>query len=186
MFFPDPAQHLTKKASMNFSKSFEELSRQFLNKIFDHLEKANIDLSSWEIDHLCYRTSSYKNYEEMKLEFSQLGELLVEGNVNGRPIATYKLMKPIIYKDKVIPLVEVPAPKMGVETPEGLEHIEVVIDKSFEEFMNIHKDITFHTKALSKKLNPELEIEFEDCAIKFHHQSLEEVIRIEKELGIVD
>ena len=152
----------------------------FLDKIFSILDEKKIKIGSWEIDHLCYRTSSLENYEKIKSDFSALGELLIESDVNGRDIATYKLHKPVVYKSYTIPLVEVPAPKDGRVTPEGWEHIEVVINVSFDEFMKNYPEIKFDTKALSKNLNPELVIKFDDCSIKFHHQSLEKVIAIEK------
>ena len=154
----------------------------FLDKVFHEIKNAKIDLNDWEIDHVCYRTSSLENYEASKNYFSTLGELLIEGEVNGRPIATYKLHKPIAYKNYLIPLVEVPAPKSGKITEEGFEHIEIVIDIPFEKIQSLYPNCNFETKGLSKELNPELEIEFPDCAIKFHHQSLEKVIEIEKSL----
>ena len=157
-------------------------AHQFLDKIFAQLKANQIELVDWPIDHLCYRTSSLDNYKEMKKVFSQLGVKLVESDVNGRAIATYKLHKPINYKNYVIPLIEVPAPKAGRFTAEGFEHIEVVIDIDFPELMRLYPHCQFEKKAMYKKLNPELEIEFGDCAVKFHHQSLEEIIRIEQSL----
>lgn len=157
----------------------QDSAYKFLDKIFKKLEESGIQIGSWEIDHLCFRTSSLDNYEEMKRIFSGLGTLLVESDVNGRDIATYKFHEPIIYKNYIIPLVEVPAPKPGRDIDEGWEHIEVVIDISFDELMKKYSGLNFDTKALSKELNPELVLKFEDCSIKFHHQSLEEVIRIE-------
>lgn len=155
---------------------------QFLKKLFSILSEKNIQLENWKIDHLCYRTSDLDNYEKIKAEFSKLGEFLIESEVNGRDIATYKLNSPVLFEGYRIPLVEVPAPKKGKNTTEGWEHIEVVIDISFDELMKRYPKIDFDTKALSKELNPELVIKFGDCAIKFHHQSLEEVIEIEKSL----
>lgn len=152
----------------------------FLDKLFALLNEHSIDLQDWQIDHLCYRTSDLENYEASKKKFSELGELLIEGDVNGRPIATYKLHKPVQYKQYSIPLVEVPAPKTGKETPEGWEHIEVVIDISFDDLMKKYPNLDWSTKALSKEINPELVYKFDDCSIKFHHQSLEKVIEWEK------
>lgn len=159
-----------------------ENAQYFLDKVFKEIQSAQIDLKNWEIDHICYRTTSEENYLESKKYFAQLGELLIESEVGGRQIATYKLKKPIKYKNFSIPLVEVPAPKKGKLTPEGFEHIEVVIDCSFDEILAKYSHCNFDKKGMQKDLNPELEIEFKDCAIKFHHQSLEEVIKIEKKM----
>lgn len=153
----------------------------FLEKIFSILKANQIEIGSWEIDHLCYRTSSMDNYAELKKLWSGNGELLIESEVNGRDIATYKLHEPVVFRDYIIPLVEVPAPKKGKLTPEGFEHIEVVIDVEFDEIMKRFSHMSFDTKALAKELNPELVIKFDDCSIKFHHMSLEKVIEIEKQ-----
>ena len=157
-----------------------EQSLPFLEKVFSRINEQNIDLKSWTIDHICYRTSSIKNYEESKVYFSTIGELLIESDINGRPIASFKLYSPINFRHYSIPVVEVPAPKRGKETPEGFEHIEFVIDEDFDQIIKQYPQCNFDTKGLSKELNPELEIEFKDCAIKLHHQSLEQVIDIEK------
>lgn len=161
-------------------------SQSFLEKAFGQLkakELLNAIDPHWFIDHLCYRTIDEENYQEMKKVFSTFGELLVEGDVNGRLISTFKLHRPILFRDVrewSIPLVEVPAPKAGKKTIEGLEHFEVVCDVSFEEIKKRFSKCKMDEKGLSKKLNPELEVEFGDFAIKFHHQSLEVVIEIEK------
>lgn len=158
-------------------------SQTFLEKAFGEL-KAKKLLNTmdphWFIDHLCYRTVDEVNYQEMKKIFSTFGELLIESDVNGRLISTFKLHRPILFKGWTIPLVEVPAPKAGKKTIEGLEHFEVVCDVSFEEIKKRFSKCKMDEKGLSKKLNPELEVEFGDFAIKFHHQSLEVVIEIEK------
>ncbi len=164
----------------------ESQSIEFLDKLFTHLNDANIDIGHWEIDHLCFRTSTNDKYEEAKKYFAQKGEYLTESEVNGRPIATYKLRSPIHYKDWIIDLIEVPAPKSHKVTMDGFEHIEVVIDQPFSEIIKNHPHLNFQKKGLQKELNPELEIEFDDCAIKFHHKSLEHIINIEKNNEILN
>ena len=155
-------------------------SQDFLEKVFFNIHTHQIDVKNWPIDHLCYRTSSFDNYQYVKDQFQKWGELLIESHVNGRPISTYKLTEPILFQGYIIPLVEVPCPKLDKETREGFEHIEFVIDCSFAEIQKNNPHCQFETKGMQKKLNPDLEIEFTDCAIKFHHQSLEEIINIEK------
>jgi predicted metalloenzyme YecM len=164
---------------MNIQHDLEKNIQLFLAKIFDKLKKAKVDISRWPIDHICYRTSSSENYSEIKEKFSPLGKLLIESEINGRPIATYKLNRPIVFDNNIIDVIEVPSPKAGIITPEGLEHIEVVIDISFDELIALYPNIKFETKARSKPINPDIEINFGDCAIKFHHQTLEAVIAYE-------
>jgi uncharacterized protein len=155
---------------------------KFLDKLFIKLADNGLDISSYPIDHLCYRTSSEENYQKSKNYFSEKGKLLIESLVGGRMIATYKLDTPLIYRHFQIPLIEVPAPKAFRINQEGFEHIEVVISESFAEFKRKYPHIRFLTHAEGKEINPDIEIDFGDCAIKFHHQSLEEVIRYESQL----
>jgi predicted metalloenzyme YecM len=162
--------------------TFRQEAYTFLEDVFNDLKTNHIEiLNSWEIDHICYRADSLKTYEELKENFSQFGELLIEAPVSGRPIATYKLKTPIKFKDWIIGLVELPAPKASKITKKGFEHIEVVIDLSFETLQERYKHLTLDLKGLAKELNPELEIVLGERNIKFHHQSLEKVIEIEKE-----
>ena len=140
----------------------------------------------WEIDHVCYRTKSIEHYNETKSVFASQGKLLIESLVGGRPIATYKLSKPIIVSNFIIDLVEVPAPKPGREIDEGYEHLEVVIDCDFSDLMKRHPEINWNTRALNKELNPELEANFSDFNVKFHHHSLEQIINIEKDSRVDD
>lgn len=152
---------------------------KFLDQIFSELKEVEIIFSNEEIDHLCYRTSSEENYQEMKAVFLKLGTCLVESEINGRMIATYKLNSPIKYKKFVIPLVEVPAPKSSRPTEEGWEHFEVVTDLSFEEIMKRYPNVEFDTSGANKINNPELRVKLKSGSIKFHHQSLEKVIELE-------
>lgn len=163
--------------------TFEELNGQaqkFLEKLYSQLSENKIQIKEhWMIDHLCYRVDSQTYYKEQKVHFSQLGELLIESEVNGRLIATYKLHRPIEFSGRKIFLIELPAPKKGKITQNGFEHIEVVVDIPFDEIMANHPHCKFDQSGLSKSFNQELEIPLHGCAIKFHHLSLEDVIKIE-------
>lgn len=101
----------------------------FTTGLLTELEKTRIDFASFSIDHICYRVSDYKKYSHKKQQLSKLGLMLTETEVNGRPIACFKLHHPIVIKYKSqnfeIPLIELPAPKTGKITPDGLEHFEM-------------------------------------------------------------
>jgi predicted metalloenzyme YecM len=152
----------------------------FLDQIFSNIHKAGIDVSRYELDHVCYRVSSLENYSVKKSALSDFGTLLTEADVNGRPIATFKLHQPLVYQDRQIYLLELPAPKKGKEMADGLEHVEFVAGTDLPALMSKHPSLPWNTGGLSKTLNPELELKFADgLAIKFHPESLEEVIRKE-------
>ena len=156
----------------------------FLKKVFKRLLPYQSELSHLSIDHICYRTCSITEYEAQKIRFGELGELLIESMIGGRPIATFRLHQPLLFDGYHIDLVEVPAPKSSKPTPSGLEHLEFVIAHNFDWVKKIFGAESISDKGSSKTLNPEIEVTFEDFAIKFHHMSLQEVIAIEKSVAI--
>ena len=165
---------------MNKNK-FEEQAINFLDKLFLNLEESRVMIAKyWEIDHLCYRVESLKRYDELKNSFSTFGKLLIESEINERSIATFKLDSPIIFRHWMIDVVELPAPKLSKLTKEGFEHIEVVCDLSFADLQEKYKHLKLDMNGLNKEFNQELEIELGERNIKFHHMSLESVVRLEK------
>ena len=148
---------------------------EFLSRIFFGLKKDNIDVSNYECDHICYRVETKERYAELKLILSQYGESLGESIINGRPIDTFKLKEPIIFDDKVVSCVELPSPKKESYYLEGLEHVEFVIDVSFDEFMKKYPDLRFDIGGISKKINPDIGIKYSGFSVKFHRNTLEYV-----------
>jgi predicted metalloenzyme YecM len=156
----------------------------FFDNLKNEVERTGLEFKSdWFIDHICFRTSSLKEYKDVVLHYTNEHELLIESPVGGRLISTFRLNQPLLFMGYQIPLIEIPMPKEGRVTRSGYEHIEIVITESFKELQAGYPEVKFLTHALKKEINPELEIEMKDCSIKFHHQSLEEVIRFEK--GII-
>ncbi len=162
-------------------ESFYQEAQLFLTFLEAQMTRTKVILKDhWTIDHICFRTETQESYEENKKFFSSLGDLLIESPVNGRLIATFKLHEAIHFLGREILLVELPAPKPNKAVKEGFEHVEVVIDQSFAEIRRAYPCHYFHEAGLNKDFNQELEMGFEDCAIKFHHLSLESVINLEK------
>jgi predicted metalloenzyme YecM len=155
----------------------------FLDKVTRALVNADIRIKPhWDIDHLCYRTKSFEKYLQLKSNFQEFATLLIESNVNGRPICTFKLHKPISYNDWQIDLVELPAPKPNKVTPEGFEHLEIVCDEPFDELIStfsINPKIKIDPSGLKKTYNQELEVCIDGLNLKFHHCSLESVVTLE-------
>lgn len=152
----------------------------FLKRVFSELSAAEIDLKHWSIDHLCYRTSTPESYQANKKAFATLGQCLTESEVNGRPISTFKLQRPFRHEGRIIDLVELPAPKPSRPSTDGFEHIEVVCDVTFDELERRFAGQRVDRAGLKKEFNQELEIKFQDCAVKFHQLSLESVVCLEQ------
>ena len=148
-------------------------TEEFLNRVFIALDQDGIDVSKNELDHLCYRVETMSNYLDTKKVLLEHGTLLGESEINGRPIATYKLHEPIQYREREISVLEIPAPKEGKPYSEGLEHVEFVINESFEDFMSQHPNVDFNAQGADKPRNPDIVVKYDDFVVKFHHQALE-------------
>lgn len=159
----------------------------FLDTVFSELEKLQIDTSAYFLDHVCYRVITTEQYESCNLELAKVGELLSTIILGGREIKTYKLNDPIVYKDRKIPLVELPQFKANSKNsyPLGLEHCEFAVGKDVDlhEFVLKYPHVKWDLSEMSKEINPAIRVIFSEGkgSVKFHHSPLEDVIRFEQQ-----
>ena len=176
---PDRYIHFqeTDISDMNKINSILGDPTDFLSRIFKHLRNDGVDVSQLELDHICYRVSSTARYFDLKSALQNTGELLTESQVSGRSIASIKLHEPILFQERKIHVLELPSPKKNSDYPEGFEHVEFVIDRSFDGFMQLYPGVQFDVKSASKAVNPEIRIQYGELSVKFHHHTLEYVIK---------
>lgn len=164
-------------------QEFEHAGAKFFESLDKRMLLHRVELEpQWEIDHLCFRTSTNELYQSACKSMSQIGKCLSETSVNGRMISCFKIAKGFKFRGRIIDLIEVPAPKAGKHTLDGFEHIEVVVDCSFlalESTFSPELKTCIRRPGLQKRFNPELEISLGDISVKFHHQSLSHVIECE-------
>lgn len=166
---------------------FNQLATSFLSTLAEDLRAKKLVLEPhWNVDHVCYRTSTEAEYKALKIEFLQFSELLIESPVNGRMISTFKLYQPLQFLDWQIDVVELPSPKMNTSKRTGFEHIEVVIDVPFPDLVKNNAHINFEGAALAKDFNQELKVKFASGAVKFHQVSLASVVRLENNKPVFD
>ena len=145
----------------------------FLDELF---EKASaIDLKPYFLDHICYRVGSLAEYAVKKEQLKEHGDMLIESMVNGRMIATYKLHHPIQYQDRLIDVIELPAPKPGHSYKSGLEHAEFV-SGPLKEIVAKYPHLKFDTAGIDKEINADITLRLGEYCIRFHNQTLESVI----------
>jgi len=157
----------------------------FINRIDDGLTKLGIKRDELSMmDHVCYRVESFERYQAMMVQCAEIGTLIGESEINGRPIATFELSQYLNVAGWVVPYLELPAPKDGSQYAEGLEHVELVVVGSLERFLDRHKGLPFTYGGIGKSINPEAGLKSEGISVKFHEQQLGAVVRIEKQLGI--
>ena len=152
----------------------------FLEELFKRLDDIELDVEKYELDHICYRVETKEEYLQKKLEMAPLGDLLIESTVNGRSIATYKLHSPIVFRNRSIFLIELPAPKSQHSYKSGLEHAEFVTKEPLEKIMSRYPQYAFEAFGIHKKINPDITLKLGEFCIRFHNQSLFDVIKQEK------
>ena len=154
----------------------------YLEDLFGRLEALNLDVSPYYLDHICYRVATQAEYDEKKIALLTYADLIIESMVNGRMISTYKLHSPIIFKDRKIDVLELPAPKPGHTFESALEHVEFVTTGPLKDLVDKYSALPFQTAGIDKELNADITLKLPGLCIRFHNQSLEEVIEIEKKL----
>jgi predicted metalloenzyme YecM len=158
----------------------------FLNQLFFALEPVPGTLDHFQLDHLCYRVETEKQYKDLKAQLLEENELLVESPINGRRIATFRMTEPFRFREREIWLLELPEPKAGSPYPEGWEHVEFVTDRpleTFAEWMVEHLGVEaedIDRSGMSKPLNADLRLRLEGgLSVKFHELALDVVILME-------
>lgn len=175
---------MTLLPSTNLSReNLERLAQDFLSPLLRDLTLTEFDLANYDIDHLCWRTSTTAAYEDAKSKISGYADLLSEVAINGRLIASYQLWEPISYDGHTIATVEVPSPKPGRAYSDGFEHIEVVVDVPFDELCARYGFTP--SLSLPSDFNPELTVPLASGTVKFHYVALADVIRIENQEAVI-
>ncbi|KAL7537665.1 hypothetical protein ACHAXR_011376 [Thalassiosira sp. AJA248-18] len=196
-----------KKATVaKFLSYLAEHVPQFVASIVSELNsQCNMDVTELQADHVCYRTDSIEQYTYLIDALQSAGTenftLLVESDIGGRPIATFKLAVPIEseYVNHAIDVIEIPSPKEGSPYNAGLEHVEFVAgdgthkspmngeahQKALKAWMEMYPHVSWNTKAIDKQCNPDVSTKLElggdygIASVKFHLIPLEDVIQFE-------
>ena len=166
--------------SHQLDKYTKQPVKNFLDSIFHKINEIGIDVSTYKLDHICYRVSLDEDYMRFKKLLTTSADLLSESEINGRPICCFKLNEPIIYGNRKVDVFELPSPKLGSRYDEGYEHVEFVITDSLHDFVSKYPTLDFDKKGMKKIVNPDLRLQLGTICVKFHEQAIEEVIEIEK------
>ena len=156
---------------------FNEKAFSFLEKAFSILDKHKIEVSSFDLDHICWRVDSIFEFKKMESTLLQFGTLFHKSIHNGRPISLIQLLQPIIYEGRKISIIELPAPKEGKSYANGFEHLEFVVASNFPKLHSNYPDLQWDTSNINKAINPDVKLKFENLTVKFHPYSLAHVVK---------
>lgn len=175
---PDPTDFLDR-----IFAALEELCYfEVPEELIDHSTKIKVGNGQYDVpyplDHICYRVGTQERYRSLKADLLESNELLAETLINGRPIATFRLTEPLVYKDRRIELLELPSPKKGSAYEEGYEHVEFAIGEDPANWLFRYPNLDWDKKGLDKKVNSDLRLKLgKSMSVKFHEHSLDYVIR---------
>ena len=97
-------------------------------------------------------------------------------------ISSFLLHKPYEIASWCIPVLELPAPKLGSAYSEGFDHCEVVVPYALEALMGNFPELPWDISAINKSHNREIRLWLNDWqSVKFHEKSLADCIA--EELG---
>lgn len=152
----------------------------FLERLFAALQQDGIATDALKLDHVCYRVETMERYNMMKALLSKNCKLLGEHMIGGRPIATFKLDTPFVFRGRSTDVIELPAPKVGSPYPEGYEHAEFVVAESPRKFAAHYAALHWDFSGADKPVNADVRLSYDGFSVKFHERSLEEVIALER------
>lgn len=158
---------------MSYLVSVLKNSYSFINSILPLLNQMNISLKGLQMDHIAYQTSSSHEYEKLKELIPEIGKLTREGIVNNRKVAIIKLSKGLQLAGFVIPAFELIEPKPGQHCKSSFDHVEFVLNESFQEFLKKHPLPDWDTSAMNRSEFPKITYGFpEGSSVKFHLQNI--------------
>lgn len=141
----------------------------FIKGLLEKIKQLGIDVSDLDMDHIGYQASSNEDYDRLRTEFDKLGKRVSEEIVGGRRVGIYKLNTPLRYEQYTNTAIELVAPKEGQVCPSALEHVEFVLNDTFESFMKRYPGISWDTSAISQPDFPMIKLKLgNDIQVKFH------------------
>ena len=116
--------------------------RGFAAQQRDRLAARGIDISEYELSHLCYRVAEWDEYVRVRGLLERHALANRENVWNGRPISLVVPAEPLDVLDgKTVPLIELIPPVHQRVYKMGLEHLGVVVGDTFDAFVEAHKPV---------------------------------------------
>jgi uncharacterized protein len=164
-----------------FIENLPQAVVNFVEPLLAQLHKLSLDGEYSEIDHVCYRVCDLPTYELLKEGCAVVGTLLSEAYVNGRPIACYRLHRPVaLSSGRFVDVLELPAPKPSVSYVQGFEHIEVVTTGGLESFRAKFSHLSLDLHNFGAGINRDVSLKLSGGLVKFHEKPLAAIISEEQ------
>lgn len=151
----------------------------FIKEKLEQLNTAGLDVSNLELDHFGYQTSSANDYDTKLEEVIEIASKKSENIVSGRRVGIFKLTTPYAYNNFIIGGFELVEPREGQVCNSQLDHLEFVLNESFEKYIERYPTINWDTTAMHRPEFAKLTVKFKDgTSVKFHLKHIFEEIPI--------
>ena len=144
----------------------------------DRLVTRGIDVTPYELSHICYRVAEWDEYVRVRGLLERHAFANREGFWNGRPMSLILFDQLEVLEGKKLPMIELIPPVHQRVYKMGLEHIGFVIgEDGFEAFKKAHRPVLTgqQFQGPTPGINEPYYILFEDFTnVKFHQRSLRE------------
>ena len=145
-----------------------DLDKFILAKL-EQLDVIGVNVSNLTLDHFAYSTSSTAEYEQLISDSSQYSIQIAELELKGRRVSFNQLTPAVSSNGFMIDAFELIEPIPGQICTAGLDHIEFVIEDSFESFMLAYPNVNWDITKLNLAKFAKLSYGFEDgTSVKFH------------------
>ena len=149
----------------------------FIKQKLEQLHSLNLDVTALELDHFGYQTSSKEDYESKTNEVKSIAIRKSENIVSGRRVGIYKLNDTYVCENYKVIGFELVEPKENQICNSQLDHVEFVLNCSFEDYISKNKKVKWDTTAMTRPEFAKLIINFEDgTSVKFHLKNIFEEI----------
>jgi predicted metalloenzyme YecM len=144
----------------------------------DRLVTRGIDVTPYELSHICYRVAEWDEYVRVRGLLERHAFANREGFWNGRPMSLILFDQLEVLDGKKLPMIELIPPVHQRVYKMGMEHIGFVIgEDGFEAFKKAHRPVLTgqQFQGPTPGINEPYYILFEDFTnVKFHQRSLRE------------
>jgi len=152
--------------------------RAFADQQRDRLTARGIDISSYELSHLCYRVAEWDEYVRVRGLLERHATANRENFWNGRPMSLILFDQLEVLDGKALPMIELIPPVHQRVYKMGMEHIGFVVgEEGFDAFRKAHRPVLTgqQFQGPTPGINEPYYILFEDFThVKFHQRTLRE------------
>lgn len=167
--------------SMNIETILQQ-REEFVNQQLTRVEALWIETKGLLVDHICVRVDSDLLYDSIKhLLSEQYPMIWWEKIIGWRRISIFDIINTYWNIENLYDtLFELPAPKINHLYPNWLQHIELVYSWNLKDLLTNYSSINRNKDWFDKVNNRDISIIFPDMTeVKFHEQSLRDVLTIE-------